>query len=302
MSIGQRFPKDVVRRPPIGAAWGWVQTVTGRTATDFLLPGTALVLSPHQDDETIGCGLLMAQKANGGIPVAVAVATDGRSGWFSPMSRPAPEDIAEIRCREWHRALDALEVSREARFEFRFPDGELSSHESELVDRVAAVFRTVRPSQVFVTRPGDPHPDHRSLARAVLLAVAQTYARGAARKDRGVADDLALEALGPPPRIFTYRVYPGEGLWPDGRPSHVTTRVAAVQFVRAVLGLAGRRALLFRAPASISKKEAAINAYDSQSRLLAGELQYVWVKGVELFWPMDDDNSEDALDLIDRSN
>jgi LmbE family N-acetylglucosaminyl deacetylase len=261
-----------------------------------------LVLSPHQDDETIGCGLLMAEKAKCGIPVAVAVATDGSNGWFSPGPPPAPHDIDEIRRREWHRALDTLEVSREARFAFRFPDGELSDHESELVDRVGAVFRTVRPSQVFVTRSGDPHPDHRSLARAVRQAVAQTYGSGGALAGRGVEEGPGLGPFGPRPQVFTYRVYPGEGLWPDGRPSQVTAGAATVQFFRAVLGLAGRRALLFRAPESLPKKVAAINAYDSQSRLLGGELRYVWGKGVELYWPMDHDGSGDALDPVDRAN
>jgi LmbE family N-acetylglucosaminyl deacetylase len=279
-----------------------VQTVTGRTGTQFLLPGAALVLSPHQDDETIGCGLLMAEKANCGIPVAVAVATDGSSGWFSPSPPPAPHDIDEIRCREWHRALDALGVSREARFEFRFPDGELSDHESELVDRVVALFRTVRPSQIFVTRSGDPHPDHCSLARAVRRAVAQTYGSGGALAGRGVADGPGLDPFGPRPQVFTYRVYPGEGLWPDGRPSQVTAHATAVQFVRAMLGLARRRPLIFRAPESLPKKMAAISAYDSQNRLLGGELRYVWGKGVELYWPMDQDGSGDAPGPGDRSH
>ena len=164
-----------ISRPPIGAVWGWAQTVAGRTATGSLLPGGALVLSPHQDDETIGCGLLMAEKANRGIPIAVAVATDGRAGWFSPMPRPGPNDIAEIRHREWHRALDALGVPRADRFELGFPDGELSDHEDELTERIGDLFRSVRPSQVFVTSSGDPHPDHRTLARAAGRAASQIY-------------------------------------------------------------------------------------------------------------------------------
>ena len=59
-------------------------------ATDSLLPGRALVLSPHQDDETIGCGLLMAEKSRRGIPVAVVVATDGRAGWYSSSTEADP--------------------------------------------------------------------------------------------------------------------------------------------------------------------------------------------------------------------
>jgi LmbE family N-acetylglucosaminyl deacetylase len=272
-------------RPPIGAVWGWVQTVAGRTATDFLVPGRALVLSPHQDDETIGCGLLMAEKANRGIPVAVAVATDGSAGWYAPTPRPAPRGIAEVRHREWHRALDLLEVPRADRFELSFPDGQLSDHENELADRIGDLFRRVRPTQVFVTRTADPHPDHRTLARAVCYAVAQTYDAGP----------------GPPPQVFTYRVYPGEGLWPDGRPPRVTAGAAVVQFVRSVLGLAGRRALVFRARGPTATKVAAISAYDSQRRLLDGELRYVWGTGTELYWAMDGRAGGEFLDPHGRS-
>ncbi len=232
------------------------------------------MLSPHPDDETIGCGLLIAEKANRGIPVAVAVATDGRGGWFSPMTRPAPRDIAEVRHREWHRALDVLAVPQANRVELGIADGELTNYEDEVADRIGDLFRSVRPSQVFVTSSGDPHPDHRTLARAAAHAAAQTYGSGP-----GVRR----------PQFFTYRVYPGEGLWPEGRPSRITVSTAGAQFCRSVVGLARRRPLLFRAPGSEPKKAAAIDAYDSQSRLLGGELSYVWGTAVELYWPMDVD-------------
>jgi len=274
-----------------------VQTVAARTATDSLLPGRALVLSPHQDDETIGCGLLMAEKANRGIPVAVAVATDGRDGWYSPTPRPAPHDIAEIRRREWHRALDVLAVPKADRFELCFPDGELGDHESEVTERIGALLRSVRPSQVFVTRPGDPHHDHRVLARATRQAVAQIYDSGLGVPHGGVADGSSLSPTGPRPQVFAYRVYPGEGLWPDGRQARVTV----AQFVRSVLRLVGRRSLLLRAPGSRATKVAAIDAYDSQRRLLGGELRYVWDAGVELYWPMDEHGSGDARGQSERS-
>ena len=51
----------------IGAVWGWAQIAAGRNATDSLLPGAALVLSPHHDDETVGCGFLIAEKFPAGI-------------------------------------------------------------------------------------------------------------------------------------------------------------------------------------------------------------------------------------------
>jgi LmbE family N-acetylglucosaminyl deacetylase len=278
----------------MGAAWGRLQTIAARTATDLLVPGGALVLSPHQDDETIGCGLLMAEKTRRGIPVSVAVATDGSAGWFSPAPRPAPHEIAEIRHDEWHRALDCLAVPRTHRFELGFPDGGLSDHEGELAAGIGDLLRSVRPSQVYVTASGDPHSDHRLVAQAMRHAMAQTSGTppGAA------PDDVAFASL---PQVFTYRVYPVMGLWPDGYPGRVTIGAAAARFVRSTLGMAGRRPLRLRAPGSMPQKAAAIDAFSSQRRLLDGELRHVWSTSVELYWPADERGAREVKDPLDDS-
>jgi glycosyltransferase involved in cell wall biosynthesis len=39
---------------------------------------SAMVFAPHQDDETFGCGGMIARKKEQGIPVAIAFLTDGR--------------------------------------------------------------------------------------------------------------------------------------------------------------------------------------------------------------------------------
>jgi LmbE family N-acetylglucosaminyl deacetylase len=281
-------------RPPIGAVWGWAQTVAGRKATDSLLPGRALVISPHQDDETIGCGLLMAEKSRRGIPVAVVVATDGRAGWHASSTRPAPPDIAEIRRAEWHRALDALGVPRADRFELKFPDGELSDHEHELADQIRDLLRRVRPDQVFVTSSGDPHPDHRTLERVVARVVGPIEGSGSVVTREENARGSGLPAAVGRPLVFIYRVYPGEGLWPDGRPSRMTVRALLWRFARSVVGLADRRALLFRSSTAVAAKAAAIDTYQSQRKLLQGELHYVWKTDVELYWSVGGEGSPGA--------
>jgi LmbE family N-acetylglucosaminyl deacetylase len=272
--------------------------MAGRTATDSLLPGRALVLSPHQDDETIGCGLLMAEKSRRGIPVAVVVATDGRAGWYTSSTRPAPPDIAEIRRAEWHRALDALGVPRADRFELEFPDGELSDHEHELADQISDLLRRVRPDQIFVTSSGDPHPDHRTLARVVARVVGPIDGSSSAVTRAEKAGGSGLPAADGRPLVFTYRVYPGEGLWPDGRPSSVTVGALLGRFARSVVGLADRRPLLFRSAEAVAAKAAAIDTYESQRKLLLDELHYVWKTDVELYWPVGAEGSRGARSSI----
>ena len=276
-----------VSRPPIGALWGWAQVALARNATQNLVRGTALVLSPHPDDETIGCGLLLAQMARGGHSACVALATDGGGGWYSATPRPTPDSIVQIRHGEWHRALDALNVPKEGRFEFGFPDGTLSDHEGEVAERIGDLLRSLSPSKVLVTKPSDPHPDHRALARATRQAVIDVYGSSHEPVSEGGREAIGGDhANGSPPEVYTYRVYPGEGLWPDGHPPRATLAMTLLQLARSVFGLIGRRPLILRAARSRSDKTAAIEAHESQRKLLDGELRYVWRTGVELYWPM----------------
>ena len=109
-----------------------------------------------------------------------------------------------------------------------------------------------------------------------------------------MADSSNVQVLGTRPQLFTYRVYPGEGLWPEGRPPRVTASIFASLLMRSIVSLIRQRPLLFRSPGIAATKAAAIRAYDSQSGLLGGELRYVWGKSVELYWPMKGDGSTDV--------
>ena len=273
----------LVSRPPVGAFWGWAQVALARNASKTLIRGTALVLSPHPDDETVGCGLLLAQMAREGSSVAVALATDGREGWFAVTPRPPADRIVDLRRGEWHKALGALNVPKDRRFELRVADGTLRDHEDEAAEWIAELLLSLSPSRIFVTRPLDEHADHRALFRAARRAVIETHGH---RSDSGAFRSglSAADGKDSPPEIYTYRVYPGSGLWPDGRPSKVTLFSALVQFARSVFGLMGRRPLALRAPRYKSDKDLAIEAYESQRKLLDGELRYVWRTGVELYW------------------
>ena len=211
----------LISRPPIGAFWGWTQVALARNTTETLIRGTALVLSPHPDDETIGCGLLLAQMAQEGHSTAVALATDGREGWYSVTPRPTSDRIVEVRRGEWHRALDALNVPKDRRFELGLADGTLRDHEDEVAEWISKLLLSLSPSQIFVTRPFDPHPDHRALFRAACRSAIDAYG-SLSDLDSSRDEKSAVHRNGPPPEIYCYRVYPGAGLWPDGRPSKVT--------------------------------------------------------------------------------
>jgi LmbE family N-acetylglucosaminyl deacetylase len=258
-----------VRRPSIGPLWIATQVALGRDATSRLSAGSALVLTPHPDDEAIACGLLLATKVARGEQVTVALATDGRIGWFSTDPEPPAGDIARRRHDEWHRGLDTLGVPAGHRHEFGFPDAELDGHEAEAATLIAALIDELAPAQVFVTAPDDLHADHRALSRATCRAVAAGGRRG------------------PTPEVFAYHVYPAAGLWPIGHPGRPSALSTAVRLVRSVPVLVRNRVLLLRAPAAAPSKRRAVACHASQRRLIDGQLHHVWETEVELFRPLD---------------
>ena len=71
-----------------------------------------------------------------------------------------------------------------------------------------------------------------------------------------------------------------------------------MRFARSVLGLAHRRALLFRSSTAVAAKAAAIDTYESQRKLLQGELHYVWKTDVELYWSVGGEGSPGARSPI----
>jgi len=260
-----------IRRPPASVLWLRAQRAMARDATADLADGGALILTPHPDDETISCGLLIAHKVARGIPVTIVLASDGRGGWYSHEPEPAPDAIVVVRHDEWHRGLDALGVAKGARRELGLPDGGLKAHEAELTARIVRLLEEYRPRQVFVTSPDDLHADHRALGRATCQAVVDVYGPASATP-------------GAVPALFAYRVYPAAGMWPDGHPERATLTI--LRLVRSFRRVVADRAWGFRAPESVAAKRDAIAAHASQETLLGGELRYVWRADVELFRPM----------------
>ncbi len=56
--------------------WRWILLWGSKPIS--LSQKSAMIFSPHQDDETFGCGGLIALKREQQIPVVVVIITDGR--------------------------------------------------------------------------------------------------------------------------------------------------------------------------------------------------------------------------------
>ncbi|MBD0337375.1 MAG: PIG-L family deacetylase, partial [Cyanobacteria bacterium Co-bin13] len=81
----------------------------------------ALIVAPHPDDETLGCGGLIALKRQQGTEVRVVILTDGRASHPSHPRLPTQELVA-IRQQEATQALAVLGVPPEDLHFFNQPD------------------------------------------------------------------------------------------------------------------------------------------------------------------------------------
>ncbi|GGI76076.1 hypothetical protein GCM10007973_11140 [Polymorphobacter multimanifer] len=144
------------------AASGWTPAATLLGAARSLG-----VIVPHADDETLGCGGLIATASAMGIDVTVTILTDGAASHPESLQWP-PARLAHRRRQEARTAVAILSAGT-ARLVFaNAPDGALADH-----PEVAA---SVPPADCYVSCwRDDPHPDHQA-AFAVAVAVATAHA------------------------------------------------------------------------------------------------------------------------------
>jgi LmbE family N-acetylglucosaminyl deacetylase len=129
----------------------------------------ALVLAPHPDDETLGCGATILRKRAAGTPVRVVVVTDGggshRSAVLSVM------DLKEIRRREAIAACAQLGVAGDRVQFLGYSDGSLADQVDRLTQDVLSLAADFGPGEILAPSGMDGHPDHRALNRAVRRAI-----------------------------------------------------------------------------------------------------------------------------------
>lgn len=132
------------------------------SARDLAGGGDILIVAPHPDDETLGCGGLIAAAARSGIAVFIDILTDG--GRSHPGSRAYPPlRLAALRESEAREAAATLGVGATALRFHGQPDGYLSGSGAEanaVVDRLVDRIDGADIRAIFATCVADPHPDH----------------------------------------------------------------------------------------------------------------------------------------------
>jgi LmbE family N-acetylglucosaminyl deacetylase len=132
-----------------------------------------IVFAPHPDDETLACGGTIIRKIREGFDVYVIAMTDGRHSHDVTLglSEPSPEEIAEIRAREFSQATTVLGVGPNNRILLGFEDGELRYHLAEAKERIVQILRELRPVEVYMPYRHDVNEDHRATYEIVTCTV-----------------------------------------------------------------------------------------------------------------------------------
>ena len=140
---------------------------------DALTGGKGLVVvAPHPDDESLGCGGLMAEARARGREVRVVIVSDG-CGSHTHSALYPPAKLRDLRETETVDAVGILGVFQESVTFLRLPDAGVPSAgpiAEAAAARIAAIARDADAGAVCVTWGHDPHCDHQAAAAIVRLA------------------------------------------------------------------------------------------------------------------------------------
>jgi LmbE family N-acetylglucosaminyl deacetylase len=245
----------IVQRMERAGRQMWQQRAVraGEDVTAAVAGRSCLVLAPHPDDETLGCGATIARKRASGTPVRVLVAADGRSSHRSAVIDP--DELARTRAGEVVDACRVLGVGEADLVRLSFEDGTLDTRQEELADAIAEQLDDVAPDEVRLPAARDWHPDHRALSLALGRAL-----RG--RRD----PPLILEH---PVWLWVHGPWDADsgGPWAPRRPVAFATG-----FLRPS---AWARAQLVSTAGYLEQKRRALLAHRSQTTNLTGEASWV---------------------------
>ncbi len=137
--------------------------------------GSALVVAPHPDDESLGCGGAIALLRSWGCTVEVLVISDGTRSHPRSCKYPAPA-LRALRETETRSALAILGVEASQVTFLGLPDGAVPTLGAAEFERAVSRYRVhlamSAPRTIFLPWRCDPHPDHRATWQLIHSAIA----------------------------------------------------------------------------------------------------------------------------------
>ena len=136
-----------------------------------------VILAPHPDDETLGCGGLIARRISEGRRVVVVVITDGRAllRRFGIAANPSEAEVSAMRKDETRRSVEILGGAASEIWFLDFENERLVGQKAEALARITALLKELAPSEVYFPSPFEGHAEHvvtNEIARAACAATA----------------------------------------------------------------------------------------------------------------------------------
>jgi len=252
--------------------WFRVLVLRGEDVSRVSRAARCMVVAPHPDDETLGCGATISAKRAAGTAVRVVIVTDGRRSHGPDVV--AEEELVARRSAEAVEACAALGVGRSDVVQLGWMDSTLHGRVDELSRCIEGVIADFAPDEVLVPCALESHPDHRAVSGAVRqLLHSGPRAWQAVEYPVDLPARAALELL----------VWGSPAVGPGGRPG----------WARRPAG--GRPELVAADQRLLAAKRRAILAYRSQTTSLApgsppglSERDVAkFLRPYEVFWRLD---------------
>jgi len=130
---------------------------------------TILVLSPHPDDETLGCGGTIAKYSAAKERVIVVVFSSGEQ------SHPLHKEhlITKTRKAEAEEAHKILGVTESVFLMLQDTNLRDEIVQKEVIPQLGKLIKKEKPSKIFIPAIDDLLPDHRAVAHALLQVYTQ---------------------------------------------------------------------------------------------------------------------------------
>jgi LmbE family N-acetylglucosaminyl deacetylase len=138
----------------------------------------------HPDDEVLGMAGTIARYAAAGAYVEWVVATRGEAGEISDPALATPETLGQVREGEMRCSAQTLGMADVTFLGYRdsgmegspdnqHPDAYVNSDPADVVAKLAAIIRRVRPHVILTFEPygGYGHPDHITIHKHTHLAL-----------------------------------------------------------------------------------------------------------------------------------
>ncbi|MEW6571712.1 MAG: PIG-L family deacetylase [Nitrospirota bacterium] len=119
-----------------------------------------LVLSPHPDDESLGCAGTITLYTQKGTEVCMVVFSQGEK------LELGIDNMADVRRAETVSAARILGIKKI--FFLEFPDEKLSEHKDRIKEELSKIIDETAADLILAPYPLDPHSDHKTVSEAAL--------------------------------------------------------------------------------------------------------------------------------------